>query len=412
MRKITLIVALIGLSIAANAQTVKLQSAISDLRNGRLNKAKANIDAAAEHEDTKNDPKTWIYKGLIYCQLGAPDVKDKYKGLCDNCFEVAYEAALRCKELDQTNEYKELNNSVFRAVGGAYYNNTVDTYTAATQKNDTNLYREAIRMAEEVIKINNNSGDKSSTGDAYWIAGLSAEMLKDATAIEKYYKILVRQKTDKERVYKALFDLYRSQNDTTKALNIASTYSTKNQPNDFKSHLLMSTAYLWVGNVDKAKESANTAIEKVSGSTDSVKGLVYCQIGNILNDAKEFELAHQNFNNALSLANTGDIVKFEANHGLGILYYNEAANYIEAANAVPLDDQTGKYDELLNKSKEQFQLAIPHFTTSMKMVENDKYRIGHYVTALRALKTIYTRLEMQDQLSEITNRLKAIGLDN
>ena len=40
MRKITLIVALIGLSIAANAQTVKLQSAISDLRNGRLNKAK------------------------------------------------------------------------------------------------------------------------------------------------------------------------------------------------------------------------------------------------------------------------------------------------------------------------------------------------------------------------------------
>ena len=81
MRKITLIVALIGLSIAANAQSVKLQSAISDLRNGRLNKAKANIDAAAEHEDTKNDPKTWIYRGLIYCQLGAPDVKDKYKGL-------------------------------------------------------------------------------------------------------------------------------------------------------------------------------------------------------------------------------------------------------------------------------------------------------------------------------------------
>ena len=206
MRKITLIVALIGLSIAANAQSVKLQSAISDLRNGRLNKAKANIDAAAEHEDTKNDPKTWIYRGLIYCQLGAPDVKDKYKGLCDNCFEVAYEAALRCKELDQTNEYKELNNSVFQAVGAAYYNSTVDLYTAASKNNDTNLYRQAMRKAEEVIKIGNNTGDKKSASDAYWIAGLSAEMLKDVAAIEKYYKVLVRQKTDKERVLKRVFE--------------------------------------------------------------------------------------------------------------------------------------------------------------------------------------------------------------
>ena len=46
------------------------------------------------------------------------------------------------------------------------------------------------------------------------------------------------------------------------------------------------------------------------------------------------------------------------------------------------------------------------------MVENDKYRIQQYVQALRALKTIYARLEMTDQLPDITNRLRAIGLEN
>ena len=97
MRKITLIIALIGLSVSMNAQSVKLQSAISDFRNSRLSKAKENIDAATEHEATKNDPKTWIYRGLIYCQLGDPNIKEKYKGLCTNCYEVAYEAAIRCK---------------------------------------------------------------------------------------------------------------------------------------------------------------------------------------------------------------------------------------------------------------------------------------------------------------------------
>ena len=43
MRKITLIAALLGLSFTMNAQSVKLQSAISDLRNGRLSRAKENI---------------------------------------------------------------------------------------------------------------------------------------------------------------------------------------------------------------------------------------------------------------------------------------------------------------------------------------------------------------------------------
>ena len=174
----------------------------------------------------------------------------------------------------------------------------------------------------------------------------------------------------------------------------------------------MATAYLWIGNTEKAKESATTAVQKVASANDSIKGLVYCQIGNILNDAKEFELALQNFNQAIAIANGGDIVKFEANQGLGILYYNKAADYIEEANKVPETDVTGKYEELLNLSKEQFRLAIPHFTTSMKMVENDKYRVQQYVTALRALKTIYARLEMYDQMPEITKRLQAIGLEN
>ena len=49
---------------------------------------------------------------------------------------------------------------------------------------------------------------------------------------------------------------------------------------------------------------------------------------------------------------------------------------------------------------------------SIKMVENDQYRVQQYVTALRALKTIYARLEMYDQMPDITKRLQALGLDN
>ena len=65
-----------------------------------------------------------------------------------------------------------------------------------------------------------------------------------------------------------------------------------------------------------------------------------------------------------------------------------------------------------DKSKDEFKLAIPHFLESIKMVENDKYRVQQYVMALRALNTIYARLEMYDQLPDIKKRLNALGLEN
>ncbi len=411
MRKIVVLVALLGLGLSMNAQSVKLQSAIADLRNGRLKKAKENIDAASEHETTKNDAKTWLYKGLIYCQLGAPDVSSKNKDLCDDCFAVAYEAALRCKELDQgSNEYANLNNGVFRAVGGAFYNQAVDTYNKAIETNNKDLYNKTIELAEEVIKINNNSGDKSSTNDAYFIAGLSAEMLNDNQAIEKYYKPLVARKTDKDRVYKALFNIYKEQNDTTKAMNIATTYSTRNRPEDYASHIMMANAYLWVGNYDKAKESLNTALQKPMPS-DSIKGHVLCEIGNVLSDSKEFEMAQQRFNEALALTNT-KMIQFEANQGLGIMYYNKAAALLKDAELIPFDDATGKYDNLIKESDEQFRLAIPYFQKVIEMISKDQSKVGQYVVALRALKTIYARLNMNDKLPEITAKLKEVGLDN
>ena len=53
MKKIALFTALLSLGLAVNAQTLNVQSAMSDLKRGYLNKAKAAIDKACVHEDTK-----------------------------------------------------------------------------------------------------------------------------------------------------------------------------------------------------------------------------------------------------------------------------------------------------------------------------------------------------------------------
>ena len=69
MKRIILFVAFVAFTISAGAQTMKVQSAYADMKNKRLSEAKKNIDAACEHESTKNDAKTWHYSGLIYAKL-------------------------------------------------------------------------------------------------------------------------------------------------------------------------------------------------------------------------------------------------------------------------------------------------------------------------------------------------------
>ena len=70
MKKIALFTALLTLGLAVNAQTLQVQSAMSDLKRGYLNKAKDAIDKACQHESTKDDAKTWYYAGLIYSMIG------------------------------------------------------------------------------------------------------------------------------------------------------------------------------------------------------------------------------------------------------------------------------------------------------------------------------------------------------
>ena len=105
LKKISMVMAFTAIAFGASAQTVNVQSAIQDLKKNYLKKAKAEIDLACEHESTKDDAKTWCYKGLIYARIGgeSSNPKSKFKDLAPNWVEEAYAAALECKRLDTKN---------------------------------------------------------------------------------------------------------------------------------------------------------------------------------------------------------------------------------------------------------------------------------------------------------------------
>ncbi|HSI90234.1 MAG TPA: hypothetical protein VK927_03915, partial [Adhaeribacter sp.] len=69
MKKVVLtIVAGISMQVAF-AQKAQLTSAILDFRNGKLDKAKTEIDNATNHAQTSKMSKTWFYRGEIYSAM-------------------------------------------------------------------------------------------------------------------------------------------------------------------------------------------------------------------------------------------------------------------------------------------------------------------------------------------------------
>ena len=406
-----MIVAALALSIGSMAQTLNVQSAAQDMKKGYLDKAKNEIDAACEHESTKGDAKTWYYAGLIYSQIGADiatNKKSKFNKLADDpasvyhtWLETALNASMRCKELDSDNEYAERNNQVLRYIGNEYYTRAVTSY------NEKNEYNESIRLCEEAIKVFNASGDRKFAMDAYFLAGLSAKNLRDNDLTLKYFKPLVRTRTDKQVVYRTLFDIYKSQADTVEAMKIGKSYA-KNCPTDYNSSLLMAEAYLLSGNVESGRDEINKAIEMSKDNPAVYVGLLSAAAG-ILAETQDYDGAMAKYQESLQLNPN----QFEANYGIGTMIFNRGVDKLDAANAVPLEDETGLSDKLNEESKAFFRQSIQYFNSAISFIDaqdesTQQMHRANLFHCLNALKQIYARLEMYDELKPVNVRLSQI----
>ena len=403
MKKLIMIVALVALTFSASAQTLNVQSAIQDLKKNYLKKAKAEIDLASEHEQTKDDAKTWCYRGLIYARIGGEvtNPKSKFKDLAPDWAEQAYAAALECKRLDTKNEYANENNSVFRFVGNEYYSRAVEAFNAQR-------FQDAVQCAEKAIEMFNASGDNKFAGESMYIAGRACKSLKDHDGMKKFFNNLIRKKTDKKDVYRGLFDLYKEEGNKDGAMKTANSY-IKNCKDDYNAYLMMAEAYLLNENLEKGKEMLNEALNKTKDNAELYPQLL-CQSAAILELTQDFAGAESNYQESLRLLPS----QFAANFGMGKMIYNRAVDKHNAANEVPVDDETGLYDRLLNESNDLFRQSIQYFTAAVAYIDAmpdgdaKKMQRANLYNCLNALKVVYTRLEMYPEQKAIDARMTEI----
>ncbi len=399
MKKIVFMMALAVVGYSVSAQSLNVSSAREAQNRGYLDKAKKLIDPACQHEQTKDDAKTWYYAALIYSQIGGEQDKarSKYKNLDPDWLTKCKDAAMRCKDLDTDKEYAEGNNTILSFVGNEYYKKSINSF-------NTQQWDECMNLCEESIKMFMASGKREYANESYLLAGKAAMNAQNNEAVMKYFKPLVRTRTKENLVYTTLFKLYKESADTNSALKLAQNY-VKFCPEDFNANMMMAEAYMMQGNMEQGNVEIQKALEKTNDKPELHASLL-AAAGATFESVQDFANAEAKYKESLkTLPN-----QFLANFGLGKMLYNRAVDKLDAANAVPPDDETGLYDKYNNESKEFFRQSIPYFKDAIAFIESmsaeeQSHNRTNLYSCLNALKTVYARLEMYDELKPINAKI-------
>lgn len=396
VKKLVMFVALGALTMSLSAQSLNVESAVQDLRQGSLKRAKAEIDAAAVNEKTKDDPKTWYYRSLVYAEIGrdAQKKKPKYKGLADNWADEAYTSALECKRLDTRNdgEFAKGLVSVFSTVGYEFYNRS-------RQQFNNQQYAEAMQTAARAAEMYNNGGESDNASEATYVAGLSAVAAHDTANIKKYFNALMRKRTNKDQVYNYLFNIYKAEGNTDQAMKVATNYQ-KFFKDDYKAYLMLAEGYLLGQNIEKGKEAIDKALELTKDSTRIYPTLL-SQSGALLELTNDIEGAKAKYLESLSL----QPVQFDANFNMGKMFYNRAVDKLTSApEPDPFNEETiALAEKLENEAKELFASSITYLEKAVKFIDEmpegdaknmQRVNLGN---ALSALSTAYARVERYDE---------------
>lgn len=419
MKKLLVIAAaLLVCSGAAFAQKNKVTTAYMSFNNYKkakdpadLTKAKENIDAATIHADTKDDAKTWVYRGNIYLALyqaefnaalqankdvtdGAKKSSLAYTQVATGNLTEATNAYLKAKSLDQ--KYKAYEDEIIKGLGDCYFY----TQNIGIQQYNQQKYAEAYPMFELAMSISASNGitDTQNLNNAA-VSAMNAKMYDKA--IPNFQK-LTAANYGKGNTWLLLAQCYNEKGDSvTYKQTIAD--GLKKYPTD--ADLLTEDVNIKLKEGKSTEAVAQleslTSLRKDDPELFFVVGNVYDRMANPTgkdgkpaDKPKNYEELHnkaaENYKKAVELKPG----YFDALYNLGILYYNQGIEYSNRANSTIAD--AAKYSTLWE----------PALNEAIKYLEMARAIDAKDVNTIQALKICYGNLGDSDNYNKMKEELK------
>lgn len=388
MKKSLLFVVLLGVASLVSAQTMKVQSAYSDMKNGRLLNAKQNIDDACKDEKTSRESKTWNYAGLIYAQIvqaldenSTADKKTKkeLKKLTESQQQICQQGLenfKKCLALEkEANSTEFVGNSIeaMKVLCGYSYKFVGDIYNSGK-------YEEAIPLFAQLAENANIAKYKEIELEAKFFQADCYRMLQNKDKQMEIYRELAKLNTPRPEVYLSIYQENRASNDTAKAINalkkgVKMTKDNKNASIAMKSAL--ASAYIWA---NQKPEADKLVAEMLEGGENDANTLT--SVAGVCVDMGDMAKAEELYTKAINI----DGKNLNAYRGLGLVFFNTAVDENAAAEKLPPDPEfDAEYNAHKKACFDAFEKSVPYFT---KVLELDTKNFD----ALKALKTVYSQL--------------------
>lgn len=386
MRRNCIIIMALLLSFSGYAQKKpKVNKATRAWENGELAEAKEIIDRAIAHEKTKDDGKTWYYRGLIYATIDTTS-NEAHASLSDNAMEEAMEAFAKADEIDpEGKKYYvtgEMGIPVLKEQQiGTYYSYYYNQAVTAFQNNE---YDQAVKAFENSYTI------IPSDTNAYVNAAYAAHngQLYDK-ATENYRLAIDKGANSKDLYYNYINILTTALDDKEKALEVVNealeAYPTDGVLQKNRINLLIS-----LERTEEALTNLEAAIEEEPDNPN-----LHFTLAVLNEELGNMDKAIASYKNALEV----DPDHFESNFNYGVVLINEANDVIKESNNLGMSkaDQK-KAKELEPVINEKLKAALPQWEKVYEIKPEEK-------TAIETLAYIYTQLRMKEKAKEMNDKL-------
>jgi len=344
-------------SLTVFAQTSEVDKAFTYFNLRQPDKAKESIDKAITNDRTKDDPKTWAYRSLIYSSLALSDSTKAAQQ--DQDLAMAQQAIEKTKQLDKKSEYKVNLDNSGRYLAQIYAKKGIAQYNAKDFKNAA----QSFKYVSDVIP-----------NDTTWMVNtaVASSNAQDYDQAIQYYSKVMKVKPS-PRLYQLIAQAQVDKKDSASYIKTVQEGLTK-FPQDNTLITEEINYYLNKGQTGQVMDKLRNAIDK-----DPKNSSLYVVLGSAYEKVKKVDSAEAIYKKAVAI----DPKNFAANFNLGAIYYNRAALVLAKANKLPRT-QVKQYNLEVARFKKTFEEATPFLEAAHAINPSDQPTIS-------SLREIYAR---------------------
>lgn len=375
---------------AADAYSGKGISSKNKLKN--LSDAKNYIDLAAANEQTSNDPKMWRYRGLIYLAIDQ-DTSEAARQLDPDANEKSAVSFINCFKTDTKKNFEEDCNRNIWVAGVRLYNKASKALNSGDYEKATRYFN----LTLDILPYDKDNNLKQNTITANIInynLAKTAIKAKDNAKAKNYLQKLMDIKYNDPMIYLYMERVFLDEKDTTQAL---SYIEQGRKIFDENTSLLNEEIriYSLQGKFDALITKFTDAINLNDGNE-----VLYYNRATLYENKRDLVNAESDYKKAIELKPD----YFDANYGLGIMYFNQAADLANAANGIKNNDE---FDKAKKKYELKFKEAEPYLEKAMelnpkKTDEDQKLYRG----TVNSLKQLYARTGEMEKYNKMKSLLE------